>query len=653
MIFPTMVVEDNRAKLATGATNVDNKVYPDTFRRWTEFPTLHAGRFDLLVRALGDSEMFPSLFEVRSTSRNLSPTTRKDEQDIRPFIRAHVELPANKILDAYLEKHPDPRCAAFEFSNNAYGLSRDTALDNPPPKTHHEDQPPPSKRQSPDRMSSLAPDRWGIRVTRDHARTTALVAEYKAAHKARVWRFKNVLGDDTCPTNSLFADCVSRLEAKRTRQSAAHEPEPSPSLAQDQMIVATVLCQAYHYMIAAGLLYGYVGSGDCMVFLAIQGTPGVLYFHFVPSSMDIEGLQPTADVTRSTPAAQLATLALLALEAETQSLQWVQKALAELRRWPSAKKMVGLQSQGIGGPSLPPPPPPPPPPNDDEQGGGSRSRKTLQKRSLAKRTREETSPNGSGSQSASKDDGSQIGSQRQTTRTSLRALPYCTQACLLGLSRNGTLDPNCPNTPLHVRPRCGSYHPISKVQLCSLFRSQLAQNLDCGCESLEKYGMFGRTGVLFKITIPEYGYTLVAKGVQAAHADALVREARIYFHCKHLQGIWIPVHLGNIELVVSYPLQSLALVKHMMLMSWAGTTLEAYIPDSIDIDSEIDRTVGELNHAGVCNGDVRDTNLVWNEEVKRVMAIDFDLAYIPTALKRSYESASDEERGGKVRKVQL
>ncbi|KAK3332659.1 hypothetical protein B0T19DRAFT_416207 [Cercophora scortea] len=89
MIFPTMVVEDNRTKLATGATNVDSKVYPDTFRRWTEFPTLHAGRFDLLVRALGDSEIFPSLFEVRSTSRNLSPTTRKDEQDIRPFIRAH------------------------------------------------------------------------------------------------------------------------------------------------------------------------------------------------------------------------------------------------------------------------------------------------------------------------------------------------------------------------------------------------------------------------------------------------------------------------------------------------------------------------------------------------------------------------------------
>ncbi|OAF56736.1 hypothetical protein VC83_07066 [Pseudogymnoascus destructans] len=206
MIFSTLIVEDNRTKVATGTTNVDNKVYPDALHRWTEFPTFHAARFDLLVHAVGDSEIFPSLFEVRSTRRNLSPTTRKDEQDIRPFIRAHVEVPASNIVDAYLEKHPDPRFATFEFSNNAYGLSRDTVLNNTPLRTRNEDQPPLTKRQSPDRMSSLAPDRWGIHVTEDHARTIALVGEYKASHKAQAWRFKNVLDDDTCPTDSLFAD---------------------------------------------------------------------------------------------------------------------------------------------------------------------------------------------------------------------------------------------------------------------------------------------------------------------------------------------------------------------------------------------------------------------------------------------------------------
>lgn len=291
-----------------------------------------------------------------------------------------------------------------------------------------------------------------------------------------------------------------------------------------------------------------------MVFLAIQGPHGNLYFHFVPCSVDI-GRQPTADLSRSTPAAQLTTLALLALEGETQSLQWIRHALDDLQRWPSAN-MTKIKTPNL--PSLPPPSGGDTD-DEDEQGGSSRR---PQEQSLAKRTREESPRRGSGAQPAPKDGG------WQSTRTSLSALPYCTQACLLGLSHTGALDPNCPNTHLHVRQ--GSHYPISKAQLCSLFQSQHARNLDCGCEYLGKYGMFGRTGALLKITIPEYGYTLVAKGVEAGNKDVLVREAWFYSFGSSLQGIRIPVHLGNIELAVLYPLQSLVFVKYMMLMSWGG-----------------------------------------------------------------------------------
>lgn len=195
---------------------------------------------------------------------------------------------------------------------------------------------------------------------------------------------------------------------------------------------------------------------------------------------------------------------------------------------------------------------------------------------------------------------------------------------------------------------------MSKAELCSLFRSQFARDLDNECECLDKYGMFGETGVLFKIRLREYGYTLVAKGVQAAHADALVAEAAVYSHCRSLQGVCIPVHLGAIDLVVSYYTQSLAVVRHMMLISWAGISLNrADIPEGIDLDYEIGSAVGELSSAGIWNDDVRDANLVWNEELKRVMAIDFDLAYVtpPVALKRPHEPSSSGEREGKVRKT--
>ncbi|KAK3682660.1 hypothetical protein B0T22DRAFT_501960 [Podospora appendiculata] len=461
-IFSVLKVEKNRANRAgDGVTDVGNKVYPHKLRRWTEFPLLHAGRFDAFAEAFGDSEIFPSLFEVETIKRDLLPTTRKNELDIWPLIRAYVEVPASKVLGAYLTRYPNPRCATFEFSNNAYGLSRDIkGMNKPAPATRSEDdQQPPTKRRSPERISSLDPDRWGIRVTQDNVRATALVAEYKAAHKAR---------------------------------------------AEQHWLIVWIHA-----------------SGDCILLLAILDTPGVLSFHFVPSSMDSEGLKPTADGTRCTPVAQLLTLALVGLEAENQPLQWIQKALADLPRWPSTKQTTGSQSKSITGPSLPPPPPPPPNDDDDDLQGGATEEPS-------------SSSTGSGSKSASKDSESQPITKPQTGRTSLRD------------------------------------HFISKAQLCSIFRTQLAENLDCGCECLDKYLMFGSTGILFKITLPGYGYTLVTKGVQGVYADALVHEARVYNHCRDLQGVYIPVHLGNIDLVVPYPLQSLALVRHMMLMSWAG-----------------------------------------------------------------------------------
>jgi hypothetical protein len=166
--------------------------------------------------------------------------------------------------------------------------------------------------------------------------------------------------------------------------------------------------------------------------------------------------------------------------------------------------------------------------------------------------------------------------------------------------------------------------------------------------------MFGETGVVFKTRLREYGYTLVAKGVQAGDADALVAEAAIYSHCRSFQGVYIPVHLSAIELVVPYYTQSLAVVRHMMLMSWAGTSLNrADIPENIDLDYEIDSIVEQLGSAGISNGDWRDANLAWNEELKRVMAIDFNLAYVtpPVATKRPHESDSSGERETRVRKT--
>ncbi|PGH01103.1 hypothetical protein GX51_05418 [Blastomyces parvus] len=116
-------------------------------------------------------------------------------------------------------------------------------------------------------------------------------------------------------------------------------------------------------------------------------------------------------------------------------------------------------------------------------------------------------------------------------------LPYCTQACLLAPVRALPLHLNCPNATLHQQGQACKKHLITQEVFCSLTKKQLACSLDRDCECLDREGLFGRIGVLFKITLTEYGYTFVAKGVQVVEEPDLARGACVYTHLSHLQGI--------------------------------------------------------------------------------------------------------------------
>ena len=218
---------------------------------------------------------------------------------------------------------------------------------------------------------------------------------------------------------------------------------------------------------------------------------------------------------------------------------------------------------------------------------------------------------------------------------------YCTQACLLGLCHEGSpFDPACPNTPVHSQQGRWSHHHLSASKVCQRVRDRLARNLDDGCECLDKYGLFGATVVLFKITDPTYGYVFVAKGVQEVDAGVLADEARIYAHCRALQGTRIPVYLGSIDLVYRYPLRSMAIVSDMMFLSWAGMTLDdasptrLVVPASVDLDAELNAAIEALECYGVEHDDIREANLAWNDEVGGIMVIDFDRVFLRAPAKK-------------------
>ncbi|KAL1896473.1 hypothetical protein Cpir12675_002762 [Ceratocystis pirilliformis] len=116
-------------------------------------------------------------------------------------------------------------------------------------------------------------------------------------------------------------------------------------------------------------------------------------------------------------------------------------------------------------------------------------------------------------------------------------LPYCTQACLLGLE-------------------------------------QIAIHPENNCALLYNEGQYGAIGRLFKLSINGYGYTFAAKAVESHNVRRLKRETRIYRHLHQQQGIMIPAYLGLVKLLWPYPFMAkFTTLSHLMLMSYIGKAL--------------------------------------------------------------------------------
>ncbi len=220
---------------------------------------------------------------------------------------------------------------------------------------------------------------------------------------------------------------------------------------------------------------------------------------------------------------------------------------------------------------------------------------------------------------------------------------YCTQRCLLGLTRGWTLDEACPNVLSHRRHTYGNQHPVGLADFARLVQEQLARDMDRDCEPL---GKRGARGALFQLTLARYGYTFVGKGTLSRFVRHLRHEGDVYRWLEQLQGEVVPVYLGNIDLMPPYYLDGQDIV-HMLLMSWAGDeAVKASVPD---LAGEVRRTSQEVRAMGVVHGDEREPNMLWNTERRRVMLIDFDRAsFLPVPKHKQLLKLSKKEKKRKT-----
>jgi len=202
---------------------------------------------------------------------------------------------------------------------------------------------------------------------------------------------------------------------------------------------------------------------------------------------------------------------------------------------------------------------------------------------------------------------------------------YCTQECLHGLLTGGILDRNCPNVKDHCsKAKDLCQHVVNSSTFLRMMRNQLAFDRDTDCKPLY---IQGARGALFKLTLTSYGYTVAAKGTISAFTPYLRHEAAVYKRLSSIQGIYVPVCLGAIDLVRPY-YHNGDQITHMLLLSWGGTRLDRHInrDNESDVMAQAITSLQAIHQLGVLHQDAMPRNMLWNTEGKRVMVVDFERA---------------------------
>ncbi|GAB1310116.1 hypothetical protein MFIFM68171_00326 [Madurella fahalii] len=555
------------------STDVKGKYYPLFLRPWDNFIQTQRHHFDIMKNALGD--------------KGSNPVANED--DIRPFEHLAVEGPVEDIIEALgVKARTDQALQAFNFSsisfmNHSYNISGDSVTGeygDTGSSGVGDDREKEQRRRSPTKRPAygnrrLCPDRRCIREDRFGTRTTAFVVEYKPAHKVRPEHLQQSLS-----IRDLFTEVIRRTISTKL------STDPDGRLKTDTL-VAMILTQTFDYMINFGLEYSYLTAGKSLVFLRVkEDDPRTLYYTLITPDGEGDG-EDEAVEEFETAVAQVASFCLSTFQSTKRTEAWVTAAQNSLRQWlipyPEMECETSAGEETAEQAS-----------QSSDRTFDSESTTSMPLRTVGLRSRSSCNPGADhdgGRDDGEDDDGhiprhlltapesSRARSKRKEAPSSDNGSPsgsgtspateghtrqYCTQTCLLGLKRGWDLDDACPNVASHRTVAGGSCHPIRAAELAYLIREQLRLYRDRDCEPLEKYGKHGARGTLFKLTLAPYGYTFV--GERATRGTA-----------------------PDLAAGVAHALQAV---------------------------------LGE----GVAHNDERAANLLWSEERRCVMLVDFDRA---------------------------
>ncbi|KAL8937100.1 MAG: hypothetical protein Q9216_004596 [Gyalolechia sp. 2 TL-2023] len=650
-------IEFDPEKSTTGkTTDVTKKLHPRSLKPWIGFPELRQDTFDhvdALLRTLNEEEQqcFDTPLEIETVAK---VTKRKIscEMDLRIYHQPCVEYFVSAVVKRLIQISEGR--AKFHlgdemtFENHTHCLTINLQEDVKAEKDYTGSADHHSKDYRPKDTDQLC-----VKHS-DGGRTAVAIFEMKAPHKATTQLLTAGLHQ--------FDDVASEVVHRKTNKSLTNQDRFQQSA---DKFVSMIITQTYSYMVKAGISHGAILTGQAMVFVLVkQEEPFTVYFYHADPKAEVQDeLQTRGSFPyECTAIAQLVAFCLMAHGSKAYPQQWRQRVDKEGLRWefrdkipdqeiplevakyserpqsaftPRRETTLSYRSPLVPRAERPESPKPSIPaksgckpadrsvkkePDDDDDSSSEFDPHDTP-------TRGRPHPRDPSRRAQGK---SQQAKQQPppTSHGSAHGYAYCSHGCLKGLVEQAAIDKRCPNFALHPRHSSSDRHALTRPLLARLLRQQLAMDLDNYCINLQKQG---RTGMLFKITLLSHGYTFVAKGVGKGFISSAKHEGRVYSSLKERQGKTIPVCLGNIDLIQKWIGGDFDVV-HMLLMSWAGESVARNLARDPRGELLVRQQKEEFEHQcmvmGIHHRDTEYRNILWNEETKQILFVDFDMTIL-------------------------
>ncbi|QGA17402.1 hypothetical protein EYB26_005073 [Talaromyces marneffei] len=615
------IQKDKKSSTKGDPANADRKLRPSRVQEWTDFPEEQMAIWaDLMDSDFITERHFTPLLALRESGKEIMKRMHGSELDIGYFQRESVESRVASVIEELYASRQLRRKFNLRgnvmFENHANTLTDESRIVTDMSSLRLEPE-------GPRRSERLA------RRSRDTSRSTSRVRRQTAAEprrprpRADQFCVYNRGPDEKVPSFLIEYKALHKLSLAHIKAGlqdmeldriVRYQKEESP---EDtcRRVVAAVITQLSHYMYESGNEYGCVATGEAFIFLRVpHDRPStVLYYLSVPREDvgNITDWPKGGNRLHLTAVGQLLAFTLRALRTSPRDMAWRNWAARQLETWEmvyddlleeiaeqdipaSEYKPSPSQTNYYADDSLDPPTP----------SRAPRDSRVPQHPATATTTR--------------------ISTRSQRLDSKGKSRKYCTQKCLRGLRCKGPLDRKCPNASEHG----AGQHQLNTAMLIKLLDRQLSQDPDphkeLGCESLHVHGS---RGALFKITLWSHGYTFIGKGVPIDFIDCAKREEMIYSHLREIQGQYVPVVFGGLDLRRPFSYDGIAMMVHLTLMSYAGRNLaRQHKFDEAQLIAQAETSLRAIHNLGVLHSDPIPGNMIWNEENQRVMFIDFERA---------------------------